>query len=227
MNMKSIKKLKKTGCLALVACGLSLSLSLLPSCGTIGQGTSGAASSGSASGSGSQSMIGSLLSGLIGQAVPINQKTLIGTWNYQSPDVRFQSDNALAKAGGALAASTAESKVADLYSMIGIRKGNCTYTFNEDGTCKIKLGSIPLNGTYTFDPDKRQLKIKAGMGMVSMTAQVYYDMSQLTLLFDADKSLSLAQTVGSFAGKGSTTLSALASVLGSYDGLLIGMNLKK
>lgn len=172
-------------------------------------------------------MLGSLLSGLIGQAVPMTQKTIIGTWNYQSPDVRFQSDNALAKAGGALAASTAESKVAELYNMIGIRKGNCYYTFNEDGTCKIKLGSIPLNGTYTFDPDKRELKIKAGLGMVSMTAKVYYDMSQLTLLFDADKLLSMAQTVGNFTGKGSSTLSAISGVLNSYDGLMLGMNLKK
>lgn len=227
MKKISLKTVGLYGCKAAIACGLLLSVSALPSCGTLGQGSTIGSTSGSSSSDNSQTMLGSLLSGLIGQAVPLTQKTLIGTWYYQSPDVRFESDNALAKAGGALAASTAESKVAELYNMIGIRKGNCYYTFNEDGTCKIKLGSIPLNGTYTFDPNSRELKIKAGLGMVNMTAKVYYDMSQLTLLFDADKLLSMAQNVGNFTGKGSSTLSTISSVLNSYDGLMLGMNLKK
>lgn len=51
--------------------------------------------------------------------------------------------------------------------------------------------------------------------------------NNMSLLFNADKLMTLAQTIGNAVGKSSTTLSSVNSLLGQYDGLQLGMELQK
>ncbi len=171
-----------------------------------------------------QNALGGLLSGLVGSAIPLDAKMLVGTWNYASPDVRFTSDNALAKAGGAVAAQTVEDKVSAIYSRLGIAPGTCYFTFAEDNTCTMRLGKLPLSGTYELDAKNRQLALKL-KGGIKLNATVYYDTKQLTLLFEADKLMSFAKSVAKVAGKANSTVSSLSGVLDNYKGMQLGMNL--
>ena len=181
----------------------------------------------SSSGNGSQSMLGSLLSDLLGSAIPVTYDNIAGTWTYQSPDCRFESENALAKAGGAVAASTVESKLADLYKKVGIAPGVCSFTFNKDQTCSLKFGSRSISGTYTIDSNTKAITIASSTGLIRLSGQVYYSGSTLSILFNADKLLSAVKMIASFTGQGSSTLSTVSSLLNNYDGMMIGMNLVK
>ena len=63
-------------------------------------------------------------------AITGNTKSIdmTGTWNYQGSAVEFESDNLLMKAGGAAAATMAESKLNEQLSKIGIRDGQMSFT---------------------------------------------------------------------------------------------------
>lgn len=175
----------------------------------------------------SQSLLGSLLSSLIGNNTTVTVENITGTWNYSSPECRFSSENALAQAGGAVAASTVEEKLSTIYSNINIKPGNTSFTFNDDNTCVMVLGGKTINGTYTLDSETRELNIKSKTGLLKLNTTVYYSYSSIALLFDADKLLSIVKTLSAFTGKGSSTLSTVSSVLDNYSGMKIGMNLTK
>ncbi|MCD8387463.1 MAG: DUF4923 family protein [Bacteroidales bacterium] len=208
--------MKIKSCLILILAAVMLS-----SCGSY------KSSSSSSDSSGSQSLVSSLLSSLVGNSTTVTPKRLSGTWKYSSPECRFTSENALTQAGGAVAANTIEGKLTDVYSKIGISASSCSFTFDEDGNCSMTLGGRTIKGTYTLDSDARELKIRSTTGLISFTAQVYYSYSTLTLLFDWERMLSLVKMVTAFTGQGSSTISALSSLLNQYDGMMVGMNLKK
>ncbi len=194
---------------------------------SLGSGyTSGTSTTPPGSGSSTGNLLGSLLSTIVGNATPISTSTLVGTWNYVSPEVRFESDSYLAKAGGEVGAASIEEKLVSVYSAIGIKQGSCSYTFSEDGSITMKMGKIPVSGTYTLDASSNTLTIKTSLGK-TITAKVYYSLGNLVVLYDAEKMLSMVQTISTFTGSKSTTLSTLNSLLSNYDGMLMGMNMSK
>lgn len=211
---------------------LSLTLMLLVNTGcnapmrTTGSSSSSSTTS-SSSTSGSQSLLGSLLSGLIGNSTTITKEKIIGTWNYSSPECRFTSESALAQAGGAVAANTVEQKLAEIYPKIGITTGKTSFTFNEDNTCVMVFGGKSISGTYTINSETREIAIKSTTGLIKLNAQAFYSYTTLSLLFDADKLLTLAKMLSAFTGQGSSTMSAINAILENYEGLMIGMNLQK
>lgn len=213
--------MKKTIYMAIVAI-FTLSLA---ACGTMKPGAS--SSQPTTDSANSQSLLGSLLSGLIGNNTTVTPENIAGTWKYSSPDCRFTSENALSQAGGAVAANEVESKLANVYAKVGITPTNCSFTFNKDNTCQMVLGGRTINGTYTLDTENRQINIRSTTGLISMNAKIYYSYSTLTLLFDANKLLSMVQMVAAFTGQGSSTIATLSSLLSQYDGMMIGMNLTK
>ncbi len=213
-------------CLSAVA--LSSCSSLSPNPLATGSSSAPAASSGSGSGSSTAgNVLGSLLGGLIGNAVPVTEKSIVGTWVYKSPEVRFESENLLSKAGGEVAAASIEEKLVNIYSMIGIKAGESGFIFNEDKTCTIALGATSINGTYTLDVKSHEINIKSNTGLIKLKGQAYFGLGTLSIIFDADKLLSIAQGVAAFTGKGGGTLGTLSGVLGSYKGLMLGMELQK
>lgn len=174
-----------------------------------------------------EGLLSNLITGLVSQAVPLSQKALVGTWTYSSPACKFTSESYLAQAGGAVAAATVEDKLAQAFSGIGILPGQCTFTFAENGSCVIAFGSRQISGNYTLNPETRDLTITSTTGLIKLNAKVYYSIGQLTVLFDAGKLLTVAKAVATFTGKGSSTIGALSGVLDSYEGMQVGMNLKK
>lgn len=216
-----------------VAAAVCISALALSSCSSLSPnplatGSSAAATASSGSGSSTAgNVLGSLLGGLIGNAVPVTEKSIVGTWIYKSPEVRFESENLLSKAGGEVAAASIEEKLVNIYSMIGIKAGESGFIFNEDKTCTIALGATSINGTYTLDVKTHEINIKSNTGLIKLKGQAYFGLGTLSIIFDADKLLSVAQGVAAFTGKGGGTLGSLSGVLSSYKGLMLGMELQK
>ena len=156
--------------------------------------------------------------------------SIVGTWKYTAPDCKFESDDLLSKAGGEVAAKKVEEQMSNYLSKLGFNE-NTVYVFNADSTYTSTVAGRTVNGTYSYNKDTKEVTLKTKIGL-KMTAQVSTSLlngGTMSLLFKADKLMSLAQTVtGAVAGKSSNaTVSTLNSVLSQYDGLLLGFEMKK
>ncbi|MBP5771156.1 MAG: DUF4923 family protein [Bacteroidaceae bacterium] len=172
-------------------------------------------------------ILNSLLGTLLGSTM--TEQTIVGSWTYQQPEVRFESENLLAKAGGELAAASIEQKLSTYLGKVGISKGVTTYTFNTDKTFAIQTGGRTIStGTYTFDPSSKKLTMKGTFGLLNQTCTVGMDGVNLCILYDADKMLTAVNAVGTFLGKSNSTVGSITSLLGSnYKGMKLGFQLSK
>ena len=154
--------------------------------------------------------------------------SIVGTWKYTAPDCKFESDDLLTKAGGELAAKKVEEQMSNYLSKLGFNE-NTVYVFNADSTYTSTVAGRSINGTYSYNKDTKEVTLKTKIGL-KLTAQVSTSVlngGSMSLLFNADKLMSLAQTVtGAVAGK-SATVGTLNTVLSQYDGLLLGFEMKK
>lgn len=207
---------------------LAGSMMLATSCGT----TAGITSSNSSSSSNATSsaietgasLLGNLLSGVLGGST-LSESSIVGTWNYTGADCVFESENLLAKAGGAVAASKVESEVNDNLAKVGIKKGACSFTFNKDNTYTANLGGRTIQGNYTLDTKNKKIKMTYLGGLASMTPHVAMNNGKLSLLIESSKMLTLIK--GASALSKSTTASTISTVLSQYNGMYIGMQLSK
>lgn len=208
----------------------------LAGCGTTGTSALGSilgGTTGTANGatdvlaSAGSTILNSLLGTLLGST--LTEQSLVGTWTYQQPEVRFESENLLAKAGGEVAAANIEQKLGTYLSKIGITAGTTTYTFNQDKTFSITTGNKTIStGNYTFDAENKILKMQGSLGLLNQTCTVGMDGTNLCLLYDADKMLTAVNAVGSVLGKASSTLGSITSILGSnYKGMKLGFQMAK
>ncbi len=235
--------MKKNIILTSIAAASLLVSSCGPMTGTTGAGTTagtGATSNdalstilGSVTGSDVANAGSNILNSLLGSilSTTLTEQSIIGTWTYVQPEVRFESENLLAKAGGEVAAATIEQKMSTYLSKVGITKGVTTYTFNQDKTFSISTGGkVIASGTYTFDASSKKLKMQGSLGIFNQTCTAGMDGTSLCLLYDADKLLTMANTVGSTLGKASknTTVSSITTLLGNnYKGMKLGFQLSK
>ena len=156
--------------------------------------------------------------------------SIVGTWKYTAPDCKFQSDDLLSKAGGEVAAKKVEEQMSNYLSKLGFNE-NTVYVFNADSTYTSTVAGRPVSGNYSYNKDTNEMTLQTRIGL-KMTAQVSTSLlngGSMSLLFKADKLMSLAQTVtGAVAGKSSNaTITTLNTVLSQYDGLLLGFEMKK
>lgn len=180
-------------------------------------------------GSDGQSDLGSKISNAFSSLTATDKfklEDLTGTWNYQSPAVTFESDNALQKIGGAAAATEIEEKVQPYYTRIGLT--NLVLTVNEDHSFTMKAKMATLKGTITQD-EQGELTFnfsalkKISLGKVS--ARALKSGQVLILTFDVSKLISLMEKVSAISG--SSSAKALSKMLSSYDGLYLGFKLKQ
>lgn len=199
------------------------------SCGTAGSSLLSGSNAGSGNAaSGTTSSVAGLLGNVLGTVLgngSLTQKDMIGTWNYTGSDCVFESENLLLKAGGAVAASKIESEINTKLSSIGIKKGSCAFTFNGDNSFSANLGGKNISGTYTLDEKNKKVTFKTLLGLGSLSAHVAKSGSNVSLLFDSDKVLSLVQLAGGLSG--SSSIKALTDLAGQYDGMMIGLQLSK
>lgn len=187
--------------------------------GLLGGGTTtGSSSTGS-------SIINGILNNVIGSATFSQADLCAHTWKYSKPGCAFTSENLLAKAGGEIAASKIEEDLSKYYSKFGFSKSNTYFTFKTDGTFAAKIDGKAWNGTYTFDEKTHAIQLKglllSASGFATRTA------NGISLLFEQKKLLTLVKTLSKLNLTGSTTMSAMSSIVDNYDGVRIGFEMTK
>lgn len=153
-----------------------------------------------------------------------NNVQLEGTWSYTGSAIEFESDNLLMKAGGAAASSVAESKLDEQLSKVGIKPGQVSFTFNADSTFTTNVSGKSMKGTYSYNANDKQLQLKVAK-LLNINAKLTYNTSDLDLLFNSDKLLKLIVFLSKQTS--SSSLKAISSIAESYDGMLLGLELKK
>ena len=128
------------------------------------------------------------------------------------------------KAGGAVAATTAEAKLNEQLSKVGIKPGQMSFTFAADSTFNVKLGAKTLKGTYTYDATEKHVVMKF-VKLINMNAKVNCTSSNMDLLFESDKLLKLITFLSSKSSN--ATLKTISSLANSYDGMMLGFSLEK
>lgn len=175
------------------------------------------------------STVKNVISSATGITTPLNAKNLAGQWNYVSPAVQLEGDNALKNATGSLAAGELEKKLADMCEKVGIKAGSFSMTFEEDNSFVMTLKSKDLKGTYTLDSDAKTVTLDFSSGknfsFTKKTAQVTLLDNELNLLFEADKLLDLLSKLSSWSSN--TTLQAANSLLEQYDGIKLGFSFNR
>lgn len=187
--------------------------------GLLGGGTTtGSSSTGS-------NIINGILNNVIGSATFSQADLCAHTWKYSKPGCAFTSENLLAKAGGEIAASKIEEDLSKYYSKFGFSKSNTYFTFKTDGTFAAKIDGKSWNGTYTFDEKTHAIQLKglllSASGFATRTA------NGISLLFEQKKLLTLIKTLSKLNLTGSTTMSAVSSIVDNYDGVRIGFEMTK
>lgn len=153
-----------------------------------------------------------------------NTVDMTGTWSYTGAAIEFETDNLLMKAGGAVAATTAEAKLNEQLNKLGITAGKMIFTFDADSTFNVKLGAKNLKGTYAYDAAEKHVAMKF-VRLINMNAQVNCTSGNMDLLFEADKLLKLITFLSSKSS--SSTLKTISSLASSYDGMKLGFALEK
>jgi len=171
-------------------------------------------------------ILDNVLSGLF-RSSPLTQRELIGTWSYTGSDAVFESENLLAQAGGTVIASQIESKVDTQLAKYGIKKDVTRFTFNRDNTFTVSMGGRKFGGTYKFDEKNRTLTLSTMMGLMTLSPKVARTAGGISVLFEADKLLTLAGGISSLLGQSSTQMSMLSSIISNYSGLHIGLQMKR
>lgn len=205
-----------------------LSALLLSSCGTTSLGTQGTGFlSGANAGTtgGAASALGSVLTNLLGGSSAVTASDLQGTWTYRKADCVFETQNLLLKAGGEMAATKIESQLESQLGRVGITPGACSFTFNSDGTYVATIGQYNLTGNYTLNTKSNTLTMTYLAGIGRISPKVVKTGASISLLFEGDKLLSMVQKVGKLTSN--STVNSLSSLINSYDGMLVGMQLSK
>lgn len=170
--------------------------------------------------------LGDLLSG-IGKTVVGNKATsetsIKGTWKYSGPACLFESDNLLAKAGGSAASTKIENKIAPIVKNY---VNGIVFTFDGNGNYTSKLKTRVTKGTYTFDSKNKTITFKPAIGKAYI-AYVAVTGSEMTLVFNANKLMSVLKTISNSAANTNSTASTINSLLKSYNGMRLGFRLKK
>lgn len=178
---------------------------------------------GAATGSGNGSSVLSGLSTIFNSALGATKDRIVGTWTYTEPAVVFSSNNVLQNIGGKVASSAIEKQLQQQFEKAGIRKGSMKMTFDKDGNFTQTLGGKTMSGTYTVEDTKIVLSYAGGIKQLVGTTQL--DGNDLLIVMDASKLLKYANTIGTLTGN--TTLKSLGNLLGSYNGMELGMKLNK
>lgn len=210
-----------------------------PANGTLGGATSGTTNSNNSSSSSNSSQTGGILGGIFGSngagstlgnvlgsvlgLDKLTTKQLVGTWHYKGPGCAFISENALAKAGGEVAAAEVKEKLAAQYAKLGFTAANTSISFNEDGTFNAHIDGKALNGKWTYNEEDGKLEMKTLL--LSLSGYAKKNSDGIGVLFESKKILTLLQTLASVSGN--TTLSTIGDLSKNYDGVRVGFDMTK
>lgn len=178
---------------------------------------------GAATGSSNGSGLLSALTTIFDNSKVATADKLVGTWEYTEPAVVFESNNALKNLGGKVAGAAIEKKLQSQLAKFGIKKGKMKMTFDKDGNFTQTIAGKTLSGTYTIKKKQVVLSYAGQVQQFIGTTQV--DGNDLLIVMDASKLLKYASVIGTVTG--SSALKTLGSLLGSMDGMQVGLKLNK
>lgn len=168
--------------------------------------------------------LGKMLEGVFSQS-DLEVKDLAGVWTIDGSAVNFQSDNLLQKAGGAAVASAVENKIDPYFNQLGLK--GAVMTVKTDGTFELKMSRATIDGTFTKNTDgtfaTRLSKGKLPLG--TLTTYIQKTSRTMDVTFDASKLQSVLSAINSVINN--STLSLANSILSSYDGICVGISMKK
>lgn len=170
-----------------------------------------------------KSILGNVVKEVVGN-LTTTSVSIVGTWTYVAPECQFESDNLLAKAGGEAAAQKVEEQLLPIYEKVGME--GFQYTFKEDGSYSCTIKGKSTKGTYTFDREAKTITMKSKLG-IKTVAYVTVAGNNMSLVFNADKLMSVLKAITGVASKVNTTASAINNIATSYDGLRLGFEMKK
>ena len=170
-------------------------------------------------------LLGNVLNSVLGATgvTKLTQKSLIGTWKYNQPGCAFTSDDLLAQAGGEVVAGQVKQKLQPTFQTLGIKSGNTSISFKEDGTFSAKIAGKSWSGSYTFYEKTAEVNMK-GL-LLNMTCYAKQNANGIGLLFEANKLLTLLQTLTALSGN--STLSTIGDLSKNYKGLRLGFDYTK
>ena len=145
-------------------------------------------------------LLGGLLEGVLGNST-LTEQNILGTWTYSGSSVDGYLTN------------------------LGFNQNTCQFTFNADKTFNGMIAGKRFSGNYTLNTNKNTLKLTYLAGLSHTAVHVALNGGKLSLLFDADKFKTILSTLGTLSGN--STVSTLTNLLGSYDGMLVGLELRK
>jgi hypothetical protein len=213
--------MRKITLIAVAAICLSLT-----SCGTMMSGTSGQTGSSSQTGSTTTNDAISVLGSILGNVLGLNKLTeadLYGTWKYSQPGCAFTSDNALAKAGGAVAAQRVKTQLKEYYDKVGIKSSNTQFTFKEDKTFTAKVDGKSFSGQYTFDPAEGKITLQSLL--LTLPCYVERNGNTIGLMVESQRLMQILQTIAQLSGDQS--LQAIGEISKQFDGVRLGFELTK
>lgn len=150
---------------------------------------------------------------------------LTGTWNYSGPAVSFQSENALQNIGGAAAATALEGQLEPYYRRLGFNRTSLTVDAEHNFT--LRLGLVQLKGTVEKD-ENGQLQFNFSafnrIPLGKVAANATKNGKKLNVTFDATRFVNILNRVS--GALNNNTLSALTTLLNSYDGVYLGFKLE-
>ena len=151
-------------------------------------------------------------------------ETIVGTWTYDSPQMKLESDNLLAQLGSAAANSKVNDKLSDVYKKVGLDK--ISITFNADSTYKSTINGKETQGTYSLDTENKTLTMKTRLGL-SLKTNVEVSGDKMTLLFESEKLMDGLKAVTNLVAQVNSTASVVNSLISNYKGISLGFKLKK
>ncbi len=166
--------------------------------------------------------IGNVITSVIGLD-KVTEKQLYGTWKYKGPGCAFNSEKALAKAGGEVAAVQVEEKLQPYYDNLKISETNTWFTFNEDKSFSGQIAGKSISGSYTLNEKDGQITLKTFL--FSINGYTKREISGISLLFESKKLLTIFQTLAALSGN--QTMEGIGEISKNYDGVRLGFDLKR
>ena len=150
-----------------------------------------------------------------------------GTWTYSGIAVKLESEDILKSTAASLAAGQIEDKLDSYASKVGIKAGTFSFTFKEDKSFTATVKGKNFNGTYSLSEDYKTMTLQFGstLGLKPFNAAVSATASEFNLLFPADRLLELLGKLTSTSSN--STLKTIGTVVNQYDGMKLGLELKK
>lgn len=165
----------------------------------------------------------SAVASLIG-TTKVSESTLAGSWKYAEPAIAFESSDLLKSTGAKLVSGKLGEQIEGVLTKYNISPDDLTFTFNKDKSYTCVAKGRTTKGYYELKD--ATITLYSNLKVKRLSANVKVSGETLQVTFKADKLLSFISTIGSSV-KSSPAISTLSKLAGSYDGMQIGISLKK